>query len=180
MTAKEEAQTLKDNTALIRRLASKYAGNGVDVEDLFQEGCIGFLKALRNWKQDGGASLQTYAHYQVLAHIQRAIGVDRKGKIRRTPVGVSLDAEDSSERTLHECVPDNRPLPDAQYELAETRRKITKVLGTMNPRTVEMLHGRFVQDLTLQEVGSTVGLCRERVRQIETSALASIGKAFRG
>jgi RNA polymerase sigma factor (sigma-70 family) len=179
MTAKEEARVLKDNEPFIRKLACKYAHNGVDVEDLYQEGCIGFLKALRNWKADGGASLQTYAHYQVVAHIQRAVGFDRKGKIRRDPIRLSLDAEDSSERTLHEYVPDASPLPDAQYERAETRRKLNKALGALSPRTVQVLQGRFVQYLTSEEVGSIVGLSRQRVNQIEIGALASLGKALR-
>jgi RNA polymerase sigma factor (sigma-70 family) len=179
MTVKEEGQALRENEGFIRQRANKYAKNGVDVEDLFQEGCIGFLKALRSWRPDGGASLQTYAWYQVTVHIKRAIGTDRNGKIERKPSELSLEAETPGVRPLSECLPDDSPWPDAQYENAETRRRITKALNKMSPRTVEVLRGRFVQDLTLQEVGDTFGLCGERVRQIELGALESLGKSLR-
>ena len=40
---------LIDNSALIWSVARRYYGRGVDPEDLYQLGCLGFLKAVRGF-----------------------------------------------------------------------------------------------------------------------------------
>ncbi len=93
---------------------------------------------------------------------------------------ISLEAsfgEDGS--TLHECIPDNMPPSPMdqvlQYNLiAETE----EVLRDLPPREERILRLRFglgvTAEHTLEEIGEEFGISRERIRQIETTALRKI------
>ena len=49
-----EAKTelIEQNSPLIKSVIRRYRNKGVDYEDLYQLGCIGFLKAIRNFSDD--------------------------------------------------------------------------------------------------------------------------------
>ena len=61
---------------------------------------------------------------------------------------------------------------------ADLKRKLTKALMTLSPREERVLRMRFGfglgSDHTLEEVGKTYGLTRERIRQIEAKALVKL------
>ncbi len=65
--------------------------------------------------------------------------------------------------------------PDAEHDRAELREQVQHALASLRPREAEVLRQRFGLDgeepRTLDEVGSTLGVLGERVRQIEARAL---------
>lgn len=54
-------ELIKYNIPLVRALAGKYAFKAGDYDDLFQEGCLGLLKALQKYDPDKGVKFSTYA-----------------------------------------------------------------------------------------------------------------------
>jgi len=66
------------------------------------------------------------------------------------------------------------PSPEDLLLAAETSAIVNEVLGTLNPREKEVLHERFNNDSTLDEVGKIHGVHKERVRQIEAKALRKL------
>ena len=69
---------------------------------------------------------------------------------------------------------DYLPSPEDLLLAAETSAIVNEVLGTLNPREKEVLHERFSNDSTLDEVGKIQGVHKERVRQIEAKALRKL------
>ena len=69
---------------------------------------------------------------------------------------------------------DYLPSPEDLLLAAETSAIVNEVLRTLNPREKEVLHERFSNDSTLDEVGKIHGVHRERVRQIEAKALRKL------
>lgn len=68
-----------ENKNFIYKIASKYS-RYYNIEDLFQVGVIGFIKAYKNYK-NSGAKFTTYAHKYVLGEIIEFIKNDRTMKI---------------------------------------------------------------------------------------------------
>ena len=51
----------EENTGLIYSVAKRFLGRGVEMEDLFQIGCIGLMKAIDRFDQTFGVCFSTYA-----------------------------------------------------------------------------------------------------------------------
>ena len=75
---------LIDNSALIWSVARRYYGRGVDPEDLYQLGCLGFLKAVRGFDPAYGTQFSTYAVPKIAGEIRRFLRDDGAVKVGRT------------------------------------------------------------------------------------------------
>ena len=67
---------LIDNSGLIWSVARRYYGRGVDPEDLYQLGCLGFLKAIRGFDTEYGTQFSTYAVPKIAGEIRRFLRDD--------------------------------------------------------------------------------------------------------
>ncbi len=74
-----------DNLDFVKRMANKHRNKGVPVDDLYQEGCYGLIRAVDNYKYQPGASFQTYAWYYINKYIQQAL-IDQSD---RSPIKLS-------------------------------------------------------------------------------------------
>lgn len=54
-------QVLEENAGLIWSIVRRYYGRGVEPDDLYQLGCLGFLKAVRGFDPSFGTQFSTYA-----------------------------------------------------------------------------------------------------------------------
>ncbi len=73
-----------ENTGLIRAVAKRYQGRGVDPEDLFQLACLGFLKAAAGFDPAFGTQFSTYAVPKIAGEIRRFLRDDGSVKVSRT------------------------------------------------------------------------------------------------
>jgi RNA polymerase sigma factor (sigma-70 family) len=187
-------ELLRQHLAFVIRIAMEFRGRGVPFEDLVNEGCVGFLKAIRRFDSGNGARFMTYASFwmrkailDALLDQPRMVRVPRYQRMKRAaiPREVRLDAPVDSERsgTFAERLADPHALhPGAVMIESETIARLRAALLALRPREREVLASRFGLDgrptLTLLEVGVQLGLSRERVRQIETAALARLRKSL--
>jgi len=102
-----------------------------------------------------------------------------------TPVPFDLLVGDAETLTLGDLLPDPDALrPDDEAEAQELAAAVRAALATLPPRERAILAARHGLDdpppRTLDEIGRTLGLTRERVRQIEARALRQLrGPALR-
>jgi len=75
---------LLDNSGLIWSVARRYYGRGVDPEDLYQLGCLGFLKAVRGFDLSYGTQFSTYAVPKIAGEIRRFLRDDGTVKVSRS------------------------------------------------------------------------------------------------
>ena len=75
---------LEENSGLIWSVARRYFGRGVDPEDLYQLGCLGFLKALEGFDPDFGTQFSTYAVPKIAGEIRRFLRDDGAVKVSRS------------------------------------------------------------------------------------------------
>ncbi len=80
----EALETLvSDNTGLVRSIALRFNGRGVDYDDLCQIGHIGMIKAIRNFDLERGTAFSTYAVPLIIGEIKRFLRDDGEIKIGR-------------------------------------------------------------------------------------------------
>lgn len=74
---------VEDNAGLIWSIARRYFGRGVDPEDLYQLGCLGFLKAIEGFDESFGTKFSTYAVPKISGEIRRFLRDDGTVKVSR-------------------------------------------------------------------------------------------------
>ncbi len=82
---REACQSLiLSNNGLIWSIARRYFGRGVDADDLYQLGCMGFLKAVEGFDADFGTQFSTYAVPKIAGEIRRFLRDDGTIKVSRS------------------------------------------------------------------------------------------------
>lgn len=81
---KQAAESLiLENSGLIWSIARRYMGRGVETDDLYQLGCLGFLKAIDGFDLEFGTQFSTYAVPKISGEIRRFLRDDGAVKVSR-------------------------------------------------------------------------------------------------
>ena len=97
-------------------------------------------------------------------------------EIARRPVSLETPIDDEGESTFGDFVEDvNSPAPADEVASTLLQEQLEHALDRLPPREAQILRLRYgLEDgrvYTLEEVGQTIGVTRERVRQLEAQAL---------
>lgn len=76
-------QVLLENNGLIWSVVRRYYGRGVEPDDLYQLGCMGFLKAVQGFDPAFGTQFSTYAVPKIAGEIRRFLRDDGPVKVSR-------------------------------------------------------------------------------------------------
>jgi RNA polymerase sigma-32 factor len=97
-----------------------------------------------------------------------------------TSLNAPIASDDEGSAGRIDYLVDNQPLPDEVVtSLVDGERRMTwlkNAMGVLNPRELLILKRRRLEDeaTTLEDLGHTLGISKERVRQIETRALEKL------
>ena len=105
-------------------------------------------------------------------------------RVARRPVSLDSPITEDSETAYMDLMTDEEA-PAVDHDLLENslRCEIAGLLGNLAPREREVIELRFGietdETLTLEEVGTRLGLSRERIRQIEKKAKKKLQRLAR-
>lgn len=77
-------QAVIENNGLIWSVVRRYYGRGVEPDDLYQLGCLGFLKAVQGFDFNYGTCFSTYAVPKIAGEIRRFLRDDGAVKVGRS------------------------------------------------------------------------------------------------
>ncbi len=88
----EEAreQYIKGNLRLVLSVIQRFSGSNENVDDLFQIGCIGLIKAIDNFDITQNVRFSTYAVPMILGEVRRYLRDNNSIRVSRSPAGHSL------------------------------------------------------------------------------------------
>jgi len=221
-------QMIKANLRLVVKIARDFAGGGLPLLDLINEGNIGLMKAVERFDPSRGVKLSVYASFWIKQRMRRAIANqsrtvrlpvhvhEKLGRVSRARLGLMerLGREPADEEiaqqincsaanvsrfrsAAHEPLPldgagneedglsltetvadENTPRPSHRLEQAELVAALLSFFERLPPRDQTVLRLRFGLDnggeRTLDQVGSELGLTRERIRQIQNRSLQQL------
>ena len=82
----EEARDIfiKENLRLVLSVIQRFSGRGEQMDDLFQVGCIGLIKALDNFDTSHGVRFSTYAVPMIIGEIRRYLRDNNSIRVSRS------------------------------------------------------------------------------------------------
>lgn len=75
---------VEENSALVWAVTRRFMGRGTEADDLYQLGCLGFLKAVEGFDLNYGTQFSTYAVPKISGEIRRFLRDDGAIKVSRT------------------------------------------------------------------------------------------------
>ncbi len=85
-----KSKLIEANSPLIKSVIKRFKDKGVEYDDLYQIGCIGFLKAIKNFNPDFNVKFSTYVVPMVIGEIKRFMRDDGMVKVSRALKSLNL------------------------------------------------------------------------------------------
>lgn len=134
---------VKNNIGLVSTIVKKFLNRGYEYEDLFQIGCIGLIKAIKNFNTDFNVRFSTYAVPMIMGEIKRFIRDDGIIKVSRNLKETAKKVKQVKERLTKELGRDVTVSEIAQ-EMCVTSEDVLMSLESMH--TPEYLYEVIHQD----------------------------------
>lgn len=93
-----ESRLVEENTGLVWSIVRKFSGRGHEMEDLFQIGSIGLLKAIKKFDTSYGVQFSTYAVPMIMGEIKRFLRDDGPIKVSRSLKEKSMKGASAQDR----------------------------------------------------------------------------------
>jgi RNA polymerase sporulation-specific sigma factor len=87
-------ELIKQNNGLIWSIVRRFYGRGYEMEDLYQIGCIGFIKSVKRFDMKYDYKMSTFAVPYIMGEIKKFIRDDGMIKVSRTIKELSLKLKD--------------------------------------------------------------------------------------
>lgn len=99
----EEAMTklVENNKGLIWNIVKRFSGRGYEMEDIYQIGCMGFIKAIKRFDTSFEVQVSTYAVPYILGEIKRFIRDDGMVKVSRSTKELAMKILELQKEYLH-------------------------------------------------------------------------------
>lgn len=166
------SQLIESNLRLVAAIARGFRTSVLDVEELVSEGNVVLLNAVDKFDFSRGFRFSTYATHAVRRHLYRRILRDQKQSSREQGIDSDLLNETAAARTGV----DDRPGVQIPFE------DLRDWIGQLDPRHRAIVMARYGLDgarpQTLRELTRSIGLSKERIRQLQLDALDALYRSI--
>lgn len=172
-----ETEIIESNKALIYKIIKDYyyaSKSTLDMEDVYQAGCLGLIKAVRNFKPELGNKFITYAYYLIRGEVQRIAEEHTKRELIISDIqihngeGRVMESQEAMdyihyERKNWEDEWNHQKLTDDKIMVDDLLKKVT-------PLQKKILVYRYYDDLSQKEIGELINKSQVFVSREEKRA----------
>ncbi len=169
-----EAETVKailitSNLRLVVSIAKKFVDPTWSFDELVSEGNVALMRSVEKFNFALGNRFSTYATYAIQRHFFRLSHRGRQFRQRFVHDDDSLRDRAETESGSEYC---------SSEQIDMLKGLFGRFLGELEPRERRIVVARFGFDgkppRTFRELGSQMGVCKERIRQIQTRAMEKL------
>ena len=128
----EMTKLIEDNSGLVWSIVRRFSGRGYEIEDLYQIGSIGFIKAIQRFDTSFEVRLSTYAVPYILGEIKRFIRDDGPIKVSRSIKELNIKIMELQKEYFNKYGRDIT-LDEISRELKISKEEITMALDSTRP-----------------------------------------------
>ena len=137
----EMDRLIRENNGLIWSIVKRFMNRGYEVEDLYQIGCIGFIKSIKRFDTNFEVKLSTYSVPYILGEIKRFIRDDGPIKVSRSIKELNVKIQElkkhylitkGREITIEEIAKELKVDKDDIIIAMESNNSIESIEGTSN------------------------------------------------
>ena len=185
---------VKGNLRLVLSVIQRFNNRGENVDDLFQVGCIGLIKAIDNFDLSQNVQFSTYAVPMIIGEIRRYLRDNNSIRVSRSLKELDLPKEDvvfaldaiADPVSLFEPIyHDGGEAIYVMDQVKDTKNvdenwleniALSEAMKHLDEREKHILNLRFFQSRTQMEVAEEIGISQAQVSRLEKSALKQLRK----
>lgn len=189
---------IKGNLRLVLSIIQRFSNNNENVDDLFQIGCIGLMKAVDNFDVTQGVKFSTYAVPMIIGEIRRYLRDNNSIRVSRSLRDIAYKAIYTKEAIVYAMDAVQSPVSlyepvyteggDTLYimdQISDKKNKeekwvqdisVKEALKQLNQREYDIIAMRFFQGKTQMEVAREVHISQAQVSRLEKNALKNMRK----
>ena len=192
--AREEL--INGNLRLVLSVIQRFTNRGENLDDLFQVGCIGLIKAIDNFDISQDVRFSTYGVPMIIGEIRRYLRDNNSVRVSRSMRDIAykamqekerLTAQNGKEPTVSLYEPVFSDGGDTIYVMDQVGDKnddknwldeiaLKEAMNDLSDREKRIMGMRFFQGKTQMEVAAEIGISQAQVSRLEKCALDKIKK----
>ncbi len=160
------------NIRLVISIVKTFADTKNPFDELVSEGILSMMHAVEKFDFDRGFRFSTYATRAIRRNLYRLLVQRQKDRARFSNPTTDMTLEVADQRNQSAI---------SEHRWTELQHHLKKMLQQLDPREREIVRARFGMEKsgkvqTLQALARTMGVCKERVRQLEKRAIDKLQK----
>ena len=120
---------VENNSGLVWSIVKRFKGRGYETEDLYQIGCIGLIKAIKNFNPEYNVKLSTYAVTYIIGEIKKFIRDDGIIKVSRSIKELCMKIKDVENKAIKEGK--NITIEELSRELNVDKEEVVLAIDSM-------------------------------------------------
>ena len=161
------------NLRLVLSIIQRFSGRGEQMDDLFQVGCIGLIKAIDNFDINLQVRFSTYAVPMIIGELRRYLRDNTALRVSRSIRDTAYKALKKRTELMDELSREPK-LGEIAKALDMKEEDVAFALEAIQERRIIEL--RFFHGRTQMEVAEEIGISQAQVSRLEKNALKSMRK----
>ena len=134
---------IKENNGLIWSIVKRFYGRGYDLEELYQIGCVGFIKSIKKFDTNFDVKLSTYSVPYMIGEIKRHIRDDGPIKVSRSIKELGIKIREIQREHLNKNG-EEMQIDEIAKQLKVSREDVALAMEATN--CVDSIEGTFYKD----------------------------------